>query len=80
MYNAKILDMSSLYENELTRLLKEKQLRLESLQKNIKNKKEVNKIKEEIGIIEIELEKYSKAMERFRINSNQVNNTETKST
>jgi sigma54-dependent transcription regulator len=80
MYNAKILDMSSLYENELTRLLKEKQLRLESLQGSSNKKKEVNKIKEEIGIIEMELEKYSKAMERFRIKPNQVNNTETKST
>ncbi len=63
--------MSSLYEDELNRLLKEKKARVLLLKKEGATNKKVDVIKVDADVLEAELKHYQNAMERFRAKQNQ---------
>ena len=63
--------MSSLYEDELKRLLKEKKVKLVSLKKKGVNNKEVNNLEYDINILNADLQRYQKAMAFYRVKPTQ---------
>jgi len=58
--------MSTLYEDELNRLIGELSRRIEELQKRGGSDKEVKRLQGEVEVLKERLESYRKAMIRFR--------------
>ncbi len=57
--------MSSLYEEELKRLIEERKSRISLLKVNA-DSKEIGRLKGDIEVLEADLKSFQKAMERFR--------------
>ena len=57
--------MSSLYEEELKRLIEERKSRISLLKDNADSKK-IGLLKRDIEVLEADLKSFQKAMERFR--------------
>jgi len=67
--------MSTLYENELRRLIEDRRSKI-SLLSNKKHK-ELELLRKDIEILEHDLKHYEKAMERFRVKPVQPSTTKT---
>jgi len=69
--------MSTLYEEELKKLIGELTLKIEDVKRRGGSEKELRNLQEEAEVLKERLERYQKAMARFRVKRSTPNHSQT---